>query len=119
MDEELRAALARDADRRLTLVERLRGVYTIPINDGAGRLNGSYEMTRTFETPPIQHEAAAEIERLRTGIKSFLYGDYNGPLRCATGERCQHGKKPYESCEECIDDHFLSVLGITLANLKE
>jgi hypothetical protein len=119
MDEELRAALARDADHRLTLVERRRGVYTVPINDGAGPLDGSYEFTRTFETPPIQHEAAAEIERLRSGIRNFLLGEYDGPLRRPPGERCHHGMKPYEICEECIDDHFLSVLGITLANLKE
>lgn len=48
----------------LRLTDRLRGVYTLAVNDGAGPLNGSDTFTRKFETPPIQKEAAAEIERL-------------------------------------------------------
>jgi hypothetical protein len=48
----------------LNLVDRLRGIYRVPVNDGAGPLNGSMTHTRKFETPPIQHEAAATIERL-------------------------------------------------------
>lgn len=53
--------------RHLHLVDRLRGQYHLPVNDGCGPLNGSMTFSREFETPPIQHEAAAEIERL-TGI---------------------------------------------------
>lgn len=52
-------------ERTLNLVDRLRGKYVLPVNDGAGPLNGKTTFTREFETPPIQHEAAAEIERLR------------------------------------------------------
>lgn len=51
--------------RHLDLVDRLRGQYHLPINDGAGPLNGSMTFSREFFTPPIQKEAADEIERLR------------------------------------------------------
>lgn len=47
-----------------TLCERLRGVVRIPVNDGAGPLNGSNEFVRQFETGPINHVAARTIERL-------------------------------------------------------
>lgn len=47
------------------LLDRLRGVYTIPVNDGAGPLNGSMTFTRKFPTLPLNLEAATEIERLR------------------------------------------------------
>lgn len=47
------------------LVRRLRGIYTIPVNDGAGLLNGKDTFTRVFEgLPPIQKEAADAIEDL-------------------------------------------------------
>ena len=52
-------------ERALDLLDRLRGKYVLPVNDGAGLLDGKDTFTRQFETPPIQHEAAAEIERLR------------------------------------------------------
>lgn len=53
------------------IVERLRGTYRISITDGFGPILSSEEsdnpneFVRTFKSPPIQHEAAAEIERLR------------------------------------------------------
>ena len=53
------------------LVDRLRGIYRIPITDGLGPVetsedpNSPSEFVRTFPTPPIQLEAAAEIERLQ------------------------------------------------------
>lgn len=46
------------------IVERLRGIYRIPVNDGAGPLNGSTEFVREFFTGAIQHEAARRIEAL-------------------------------------------------------
>ena len=57
------------AQRRASLTNRLRGHYRIPITDGLGPAGGEEpgngaEYVRTFATPPIQHEAAAEIERL-------------------------------------------------------
>lgn len=55
-----------------TLTERLCGVYRLGVNDGAGLLNGSDTFTRTFETPPIQHEAAARIEALEEQRAALL-----------------------------------------------
>ena len=53
------------------LVQRLRGIYVIPVNDGGGLLNGEDTFTRTFETSPICHEAAAEIERLNKELANI------------------------------------------------
>lgn len=47
-----------------TLVDRLRGIYNIPVNDGAGPLDGKDTYTREFGTTPIQSEAADRIEQL-------------------------------------------------------
>lgn len=48
-----------------TLINRLRGIYTIPIKDGAGPLNGKTQFTQKFEgLPPINEEAAKAIEHL-------------------------------------------------------
>jgi hypothetical protein len=47
------------------LCDRLRGKYA----NGPTMPNGEPEFGwRQFETPPIQHEAAAEIERLRAAL---------------------------------------------------
>lgn len=46
------------------LTDRLRGNYHIPVNDGAGPLNGSMTFSREFPVTPIQREAAERIERL-------------------------------------------------------
>lgn len=51
------------------LVDRLRGKYAI----GPTMPNGEPEFGwRQFETPPIQHEAADEIERLTREIDGIL-----------------------------------------------
>lgn len=54
------------------LCARLRGTYTIPVNDGAGPLDGRTTFTREFWTPPIQHEAAARIEVLEAALRDML-----------------------------------------------
>ena len=54
-----------------TLKDRLRGIYNIPVNDGAGPLNGSMVFTRKFETPPIHHEAADYIELLEAELATL------------------------------------------------
>lgn len=46
------------------LLNRLRGIYTVPVNDGAGLLNGKDTFTRSFQPSPINVEAAQAIERL-------------------------------------------------------
>ena len=58
--------LLKDAE---DLQPRLKGVYTIPVNDGAGLLNGKREFTRKFDVPPINLEAAALIAELSTALK--------------------------------------------------
>ena len=52
-------------DRRTTLVDRLRGIYTTPVDDGAGLLDGKDTFTVSYEPTPINLEAADEIERLK------------------------------------------------------
>lgn len=47
-----------------TLVERLRGIIRIPVNDGAGLLDGKDFFERSFPTSNLAREAANEIERL-------------------------------------------------------
>lgn len=50
------------------LVERLRGIYRIPITDGLGAVGSGEEpdnpneFVRKFDTPPIQHEAATALK---------------------------------------------------------
>lgn len=51
-----------------TLTDRLRGIYTVPVNDGAGLLNGQDTFTRTFTTSPINLEAAEAIDRLTAQV---------------------------------------------------
>ena len=73
----------------MDIVERLRGIYRIPITDGLGAVgsgeepNNPTEYVSKFETSPIQHEAAKEIERLRETIQrmsNFRYDNYENPI---------------------------------------
>lgn len=62
----------------LDIVERLRGKVRVPVNDGAGLLNGLDYFERTFPTSKAAMEAADEIERLRavlTGIAEYCSGE--------------------------------------------
>ena len=59
-------------ERVMDIVDRLRGIYIIDVNDGAGLLNGSNrhithakDHNSDWFQPPIQEEAAKEIEKLR------------------------------------------------------
>jgi hypothetical protein len=75
------------------LVERLLGVYRVPITDGLGPAGGDEPdnenyFVQTFPTTPIQVEAAREIERLwaenealRKALKPFAE-------MCADVESC-------------------------------
>ncbi|MBP2230769.1 hypothetical protein J2847_004078 [Azospirillum agricola] len=47
-----------------TLIERLRGVVRIPVNDGAGLLDGKDFFERHFPASKLALEAAARIEEL-------------------------------------------------------
>lgn len=64
----------------LDLVSRLRGVYFVPVNDGAGPLNGKDSFTREFHVAPIQREAADRIERLEIACRAVLHSILNTDL---------------------------------------
>ncbi len=51
-----------------TICNRLRGQYNIPVNDGAGPLNGSMVFSRSFQTTPIQNAAADLIDQLQATV---------------------------------------------------
>jgi hypothetical protein len=51
-----------------TLTERLRGIYRLGVNDGAGLLDGKDTFTRDFGTTPIKSEAADRIEALEEAL---------------------------------------------------
>lgn len=96
-----------------TLVDRLRGIYTVPVNDGAGPLNGSDTFARVFDgLPPIQGEAADAIEWLLDII------DQRGNIELADGfcTIC-HGEKWHlyhnglhvgNSVPNCVPSHSTS-----------
>lgn len=60
------------------LLERLRGVYRIPITDGLGAVGSGEEpeneneFVRKFDVPPIQIEAAEAIEYLLSVIQGLM-----------------------------------------------
>lgn len=57
--------------RTTSLVDRLRGIYTISVDPAVGPLNGSLTHTRRFEPTPINLEAATQIERLKDLARLF------------------------------------------------
>lgn len=66
------------AESMMTITDRLRGHYRIPITDGLGPVGGdnlepgnALEYVRQFWTPPIQHEAAAIIDAFRHEVTSL------------------------------------------------
>lgn len=61
------------------LVDRLRGKYA----SGPHLPNGNPEFGwRQFQSPPIQHEAAARIEKLETALLKIFTDTYDGdPVR--------------------------------------
>jgi hypothetical protein len=78
-----------DTTTCLRLIDRLRGIYTVPVNDGAGLLNGNDTFTppEPFFTPAIQKEAAERIEKLDAAYRDAIsalryirlhYGDLYG-----------------------------------------
>ena len=63
------------------LTKRLRGIYEIPVNDGAGPLDGKNSFTRTFDNmPPICIEAADRIEALEECLLEFIAEHDNAAL---------------------------------------
>ena len=58
----------------LDIVERLRGKVRVPVNDGAGLLNGKDFFERSFPASKSALEAADEIERLRAQLRGTKDG---------------------------------------------
>jgi len=64
-----------------TLIERLRGLIRVPVNDGAGLLDGKDFFERQFPASKIALEAADRIEALENALREALakctehYGD--------------------------------------------
>lgn len=54
-----------------TLCQRLRGIYIVPINDGAGPLDGKDSFTQMVTTGPLHHQAAAVIEALQARVAKY------------------------------------------------
>ena len=103
------------------IVERLRGIYRVPITDGFGKVDGNLEpdntneFVRQFPSPPIQIEAADEITRLRTALseaeqrarrealeeaaKTIEEGFDRGIV--SKHDLCAHKKFEWEDCESC------------------
>ncbi len=55
-------------------------------------------------------QSAAEVERLRKGIISFLEGDYSHPGRHRP-DKCPHGVNHWTECDECDSNYFSALLG--------
>ncbi|MQX28963.1 hypothetical protein [Sinorhizobium meliloti] len=103
---------------RKDLVERLRGIYRIPITDGLGPAGGEEpdnpnEFVRTFPSPPIQIEAAAEIDRLRRELEEARKALRQ--MRCP--RPCNHQPEDLDAgdCIDagecgCIDSQYLASL---------
>ena len=94
------ARLAEIADEA-TICDRLRGVYNVPVNDGAGLLNGKDTHTRVFAgVPPIQLAAADLIERLRAEL-ALLRGAAPGASVAREGGDLMPIDKALEVAELC------------------
>ena len=87
LQAERDAAAPKLPDDLAGLVERLNGVYRVPITDGLGAVGSGEEpdnpneFVRRFETPPIQKEAAAAIQPLVARIAELEAG-LRGLLDC-------------------------------------
>lgn len=53
------------------LIPKLRGIYTIPVNDVAGLLDDKDTFTRQFSVPPINIEAAQLIQDQQARIEEL------------------------------------------------
>jgi hypothetical protein len=67
-----------------TIIERLRGIVRVPVNDGAGLLDGKDFFERTFPTSQLAKDAADRIEELAE-VAQFIVDnpDSNGPVAVA------------------------------------
>ena len=89
--------MTKEAPLLSTLVQRLRGIYVLGVNDGAGLLDGKDTFTRNFGTTPIKEEAALRIEQLEEFIRQLGY-----PLEGVAYEpKPNDGRFPYTyACDQ-------------------
>lgn len=88
------------------LLNRLDGIYTVPVNDGAGLLNGKDTFTRKFDNlPPIWKEAADEIRGLNRELANAyqLLGLVPEVLEPGQTDLCIRGDK--NSTSVCYHMH--------------
>ncbi len=92
-----------------TLVDRLRGIYRIPIRDGMGAVGAGEEpdnpdaFVSKFETSPIMNVAAKRIEELEAALKPFAK-EYPGGKNLKDETRVMplaQGGAYYEFCLGC------------------
>lgn len=87
LQAERDAAAPKLPDDMAGLVERLNGVYRVPITDGLGAVGSGEEpdnpneFVQRFETPPIHKEAAAAIQSL-VARNAELEAGLRGLLDC-------------------------------------
>lgn len=80
LQAERDAAAPKLPDDLAGLVERLNGVYRVPITDGLGAVGSGEEpdnpneFVQRFETPPIQKEAVSTIQSLVARIAELEAG---------------------------------------------
>ncbi len=100
-----------------SLVQRLNGEYRIPITDGLGAAGGEEpdnpnEFVRTFETPPIQKEAAIAITVLvyerDSAIEKYHENDgLEGAVSAAIRDLLNSQNVPVAAF---IDDHVANAI---------
>lgn len=102
LQAERDAAVPKLPDDLAGLVERLNGVYRVPITDGLGAVGAGEEpdnpneFVRRFETPPIQKEAAAAIQPLVARI-----AELEGMIRWAHDTLYEINPSNYDHDEVC------------------
>lgn len=97
---------------REELVRRLQGQYRTPITDGLGPAGGEepdnpLEHVRTFQTPTIQKEAAAEIEALGALVDKLQAVSIE-----SIWEQAQQNHAAYSATGDTEDDLRFFTLGL-------
>jgi hypothetical protein len=97
--------LGKDVQITDRLVDRLRGKYA----SGPHLPNGKPEFGwRQFQAPPIQHEAAAEIERLRKALEDIRQATLDGRV-CDDVAWFDEITTLHDFCEVVLDPAFRPV----------
>lgn len=98
----------------MTEAERLAGLLT-----REGHCSGVWFCVHLLEAATLIREQAAELERLREGLRAIEEGRIERPIgkvyrndgKLSKHDRCVHDVWMYEACENCIDAHVSKALG--------